>query len=205
MIKLFWSPGSCALASHIALEEAGAPYEAVRTNLREKANLTPEYLALNPKGRVPALVTDQGVLTENVAILAWIAHAFPEARLAPTDPWAFAQAQAFNTYLASTVHVAYAHRMRGYRWADEESSFEDMRRKVPQTMSAGFQLIEDEFLRGPFVLGEAFSICDAYLFTLADWLEGAGVDPKQFPKVYAHRERVRARPAVGKVLAAEAA
>jgi len=205
MIRLFYSLGSCSLASHIALEEAGAVYEAVRTNVREKANLTPEYLAINPKGRVPALVTEQGVLTETVAILAWVAQAFPDAALAPADPWAFAQAQAFNSYLASTVHVAHAHRHRGYRWADEESSFEDMRRKVPETMTACFQLIEDEFLKGPFVLGEALSICDGYLFTIADWLEGDGVDPRQFPKVYAHRERIRARPAVGKVLAEEAA
>ncbi|WP_296597595.1 glutathione S-transferase family protein [Phenylobacterium sp.] len=205
MIRLHYSLGSCSLASHIALEEAGADYEAVRTNVREQANLTPEYLALNPKGRVPALVTDQGVLTETVAILAWVAQAFPEAGLAPTDPWAFAQAQAFNSYLASTVHVAHAHRHRGYRWADEESSFADMRRKVPQTVGACFQLIEDEFLKGPFVLGERLSICDGYLFTLADWMEGDGVDPQQFPKVLEHRERIRARPAVSKVLAEEAA
>lgn len=205
MIRLFYSVGSCSLASHIALEEAGVEYEAVLTKLRDKANLTPEYLALNPKGRVPALATDQGVLTETVAILAWIAQAFPEARLAPTDPWGFAQAQAFNSYLASTVHVAHAHRMRGYRWADEESSFEDMRRKVPQTVSACFRLIEDEFLKGPYVLGDTFSVCDGYLFTLADWLEGDGVDPEQFPRVLEHRERIRARPAVSKVLADEAA
>ncbi|TAJ71638.1 MAG: glutathione S-transferase [Phenylobacterium sp.] len=205
MIRLFYSLGSCSLASHIALEEAGADYEAVRTNVRAGEQLKPEYLAINPKGRVPALVTEQGVLTENVAILAWIAQTFPQAKLAPTDPWAFAQAQAFNSYLASTVHVAHAHRHRGYRWADEESSFEDMRRKVPQTVGACFQLIEDEFLKGPYVLGEAFSICDGYLFTVADWLEGDGVDPRKFPKVYEHRERIRARPAVGKVLAEEAA
>lgn len=205
MIKLFYSQGSCSLAPHIALEEAGADYEAVDTDVRKGANRTPEYLALNPKGRVPALLTDQGVLTENVAILAWIAQAFPAAKLAPTDPWGFAQAQAFNAYLASTVHVAHAHRFRGSRWADEESSFADMRRKVPETMTACFRLIEDEFLKGPFVLGEAFSICDAYLFTLADWLEGDEVDPRQFGKVYDHRERVRARPAVSKVLAAEPA
>jgi len=205
MIKLFYHPGSCSLATHIALEEAGAEYEAVRTNLRAGEQLKPEYLAINPKGRVPALVTDQGVLTETVALLAWVAQAFPEAKLAPADPWGFAQAQAFNAYLASTVHVAYAHKMRGYRWADEESSFEDMRRKVPETMSACFQVIEDELLKGPFVLGEAFSICDGYLFTLADWLDGVGVDARLFPKVYAHRERIRARPAVGKVLAAMAA
>jgi len=205
MIRLHYSLGSCSLASHIALEEAGADYVAVRTNVRQQTNLTPAYLALNPKGRVPALVTDRGVLTETVAILAWVAQAFPEAELAPTDPWDFAQAQAFNSYLASTVHVAHAHRHRGYRWADEESSFADMRRKVPQTVGACFQLIEDAFLKGPFVLGERFSICDGYLFTLADWMEGDGVDPQQFPKVLEHRERIRARPAVSKVLAEEAA
>lgn len=205
MIKLFYGVGSCSLAPHIALEEAGAHYEAVRTNLRGGQQLTPEYRAINPKGRVPALITDQGVLTENVAILAWIAQAYPEANLAPTDPWAFAQAQAFNSYLASTVHVAHAHKMRGYRWADDESSYQDMRRKVPQTMGDAFQLIEDELFQGPFVLGHTFSICDAYLFTLADWLEGDGVDPGRFPKVHAHRERIRARPAVGKVLAEVAA
>ena len=205
MIRLFYSLGSCSLASHIALEEAGAPYEAVRTNVREKANLTPEYRAINPKARVPALATDRGVLTETPAILAWVAQAFPDANLLPTDPWAFAQAQAFNSYLASTVHVAHAHRHRGYRWADAQSSFDDMMRKVPETVGACFQLIEDEFLMGPFVLGDAYSVCDGYLFTLADWLEGDGVDPRRFAKVYEHRERVRARPAVSKVLAEEAA
>jgi glutathione S-transferase len=205
MMKLFYSPGACSRASHIALEEAGAPYEAMRIDVRGGDQRKPEYLALNPKGRVPALVTDGGVLTENVAILAWVAQAFPAAGLAPSDPWAFAQAQAFNSYLASTVHVAHAHGVRGHRWADEESSFEDMRRKVPQTVGACFQLIEDELFKGPWVLGEAYSICDAYLFTVADWLEADGIDPKAFPRVLEHRERMRARPAVRRVLAEEAA
>ena len=204
MIKLFHAPGSCSLASYIALEEARAEYEAIGMNTRGDQR-QPEYLAVNPKGRVPALVTDRGVLTENVAILAWIAQAFPDAHLAPTDPWGFAQAQAFNSYLASTVHVAHAHRHRGYRWADQESSFEDMRQKVPQTMGDCFQLIETELFKGPWVLGDRFSICDGYLFTVAGWLEGDSVDPARFPRVHDHRERVRARPAVAKVLAEEAA
>ena len=204
MIKLFHAWGSCSLASYLALAEAGAEFEVAVMSTRAGDQRKPDYLAVNPKGRVPALVTDQGVLTENVAILAWIAQAFPDAQLAPTDPWGFAQAQAFNSYLASTVHVAHAHRHRGYRWADQESSFEDMRRKVPQTVGDCFQLIETELFKGPWVLGDRFSICDAYLFTLADWLEGDGVDPARFPKVHDHRERVRARPAVAKVLAEEA-
>jgi glutathione S-transferase len=202
MIRFFHSPGSCSLASLIALEEAGAEYEIVPTSTKAGDQRKPEYLAINPKGRVPALVTERGVLTENVAILAWIAQAFPAAKLAPTDPWGFAQAQAFNSYLASTVHVAHAHRHRGYRWADEESSFEDMRRKVPQSVGEAFALIETELFKGPYVLGQAYSICDAYLFTLADWLEGDGVDPARFPRVLEHRERVRGRPALARALAA---
>jgi glutathione S-transferase len=205
MMRLFYSLGSCSLASHIALEEAAADYEAVRMNVRAFDQRKPEYLAINPKGRVPALVTDQGVLTETAAILAYVAQAHPRAGLAPEDPWGFAQMQSFNAYLATTVHVAHAHRHRGYRWADEESSFEDMRRKVPQTMTECFDLIEAELFKGPWVLGEQYTVSDGYLFTIADWLEGDSVDPTRFPRVYDHRERVRARPAVAKVLAEETA
>jgi glutathione S-transferase len=206
MLKLFHAWGSCSLAPLIALEEAGADYELAVISTRDGDQRRPEYLAVNPKGRVPALVTDRGVLTENPAILTWIAQSYPEARLAPLDdPWAFAQAQAFNSYLCATVHVAHAHKHRGYRWADEPASFADMTRKVPETETACFQLIEDEMFKGPYVLGESFSICDAYLFTMADWLDDDGVDPRQFAKVYEHRERIRARPAVSKVLARKAA
>jgi glutathione S-transferase len=206
MLKLFHAWGSCSLASLIALEEAQADYELVVMSTRDGDQRRAEYLAINPKGRVPALVTDRGVLTENPAILAWIAQSYPEARLAPLDdPWAFAQAQAFNSYLCATVHVAHAHKHRGYRWADDQASFADMTRKVPENETACFQLIEDEMFKGPYVLGEAFSICDAYLFTIADWLEDDGVDPRQFAKVHDHRERVRARPAVSKVLERRAA
>jgi glutathione S-transferase len=205
MMKLYYGRGTIGLASHIALEEAGAAYEVAWVDVAGGEQTRPDYLAINPKGRVPALVTEQGVLTETVAILAYVAQSHPDARLAPTDAWGFAQAQAFNAYMASTVHVAHAHKRRGYRWADEESSFEDMRRKVPQTVAACFKLIEEAYLKGPWVLGAHYSICDAYLFTIADWLEQDGVDPAQFPRVLEHRERVRVRPALRKVLAEQAA
>jgi glutathione S-transferase len=85
MLKLFSATGSCSLASHIALEEAGADYELVKISLKNGDQRRPDYLALNPKGRVPALVTDRGILTENVAILAYVARTYPEAGLAPLD------------------------------------------------------------------------------------------------------------------------
>jgi glutathione S-transferase len=204
VLKLFYAPGTCALASHIALEEAGAEFAAIRLDFRANEQRQPEYLKVNPKGRVPALVTDRGILTENPAILAFIAQSFPKAKLAPLeDPFAFAGVQALNSYLASTVHVAHAHGRRGYRWADEQSSFDDMKRKLPETMGACFELIEREMFKGPWVMGEAYTICDPYLFTIAEWLEGDGVDPKRFPKVLDHRTRMYERPAVKRALAQE--
>ncbi|MFL5295800.1 MAG: glutathione S-transferase family protein [Phenylobacterium sp.] len=205
MLKLFHAWGSCSLASLIALEEAGAPYELVVMSTKDGDQRKPEYLAVNPKGRVPALVTDRGVLTETPAILSYIAETHPAARLLPVDAWARAQAHAFNSYLCSTVHVAHAHKHRGYRWADEKSSFADMTRKVPENETACFRLIEDEMFEGPWVLGADYSVCDGYLFTLFGWLEGDGVDPRQFPRLFEHSRQMAGRPAVSKVLALEAA
>ena len=204
MLKLYYSPGSCALASHIALQEAGAAYTTERVDFKSNQQNSPEYLAINPKGRVPALVTDRGILTETPAMLAFIAQSFPLAKLAPLDdPFAFAQAQAFNSYLCSTVHVAHAHRVRGGRWATDEASFADMKRMVPKTVGASFALIERGMLRGPWVMGETYTICDPYLFTLAQWLEADGVDLAPLPKVADHRKRMAERPAVRKAMADE--
>jgi glutathione S-transferase len=204
MLKLYYAPGTCALASHIALQEAGAAYTTERINLKINQQNSPEYLAINPKGRVPSLVTDRGILTETPAMLAFIAQSFPRAKLAPLDdPFAFAQAQAFNSYLCSTVHVAHAHKLRGHRWATDEASFADMKGMVPKSVGLSFALIERDMLRGPWVMGESYTICDPYLFTLAGWLEGDGVDLSALPKVADHRARMAERPAVQKVLAEE--
>jgi glutathione S-transferase len=205
MLKLYYSPGSCALASHIALEESGVAYAAELVSLKDSQQTKPAYLAINPKGRVPALVTDRGVLTENPAILTFVAQSAPQAKLLPEDPFAYAKAQSFNSYLCSTVHINHAHKMRGSRWATEESSFADMKRKVPDSMAASFGLIEREMLRGPWVMGDQYTVCDGYLFTLGLWLEGDGVDLATLPKVAAHRKRMQERPAVAKVLADEKA
>ena len=204
MMKLYYAPHTCALASHIALEEAGAEYSTVRVNFAVNEQRSPEYLAVNPKGRVPALVTERGILTETPAMLAFIAQSFPRARLAPLDdPFRFAEAQAFNSYLCATVHVAHAHRLRGTRWADDPAALEAMKRKVPDSVGSCFDLIESKMLQGPWVMGESYTICDPYLFTLALWMEGDGVDPVRFPKVRDHRERMIERAAVRQAVAEE--
>jgi glutathione S-transferase len=205
MLKLYFAPATCALASHIALIDAGAEHEAILVNFKNDEQRKGDYLAINPKARVPSLVTDRGVLTETPAILAFIAQSFPAAKLAPTEPWAFAQAQAFNSYLCSSLHVAHAHRMRGARWADEASSFADMKRKVPQTVGDCFSLIERTMFKGPWVLGDSYSICDAYLFTVAQWMEADSIDPANFPKVADHRKRMGERAQVKQALEIETA
>ena len=130
MFTLYYAPNTCALATHIALLDAGAKYELKRVDFSKSEQQSPEYLAINPKGRVPAMVTPRGILTETPALLAFVAQSFPEAKLAPLDdPFAFAQLQEFNSYLCSTVHVAHAHRVRGYRWADDPAAIEAIDRK----------------------------------------------------------------------------
>jgi len=204
MLKLYFAPSTCALASHIALADAGADYSTERVDFKTNQQNSPEYLKINAKGRVPALVTDRGILTETPAMLAFIAQSFPKARLAPLeDAYAFAQVQSFNSYLCSTVHPNHAHKMRGARWATEESSFADMKRMIPKTVGASFALIERDMLKGPWVMGDTYTICDPYLFTLAGWLEGDGVDISTLPKVADHRKRMGDRPAVQKALAEE--
>ena len=208
MLKLYYTASTCSLATHIALEEVGADYSTVRIDFAAEQQKSPEYLKVNPKGRVPALVTDKGILTETPAMLVYVAQSFPQARLAPMDdPFFFAEIQSFNSYLCSHVHVAHAHRMRGHRWvdADDAHSIAAMKRKVPESVGAGFELIEREMLKGPWVMGEHYTVCDPYLFTLAQWLEKDGVDLARIPRVVDHRRRMAERPAVKKAVAQELA
>jgi glutathione S-transferase len=203
MLKFFYAPNTCALATHIALIDAGAEYETVRLSFKDGDQRKPDYLAVNPKGRVPSLATENGVLTETPALLVYIAQRYPRANLAPLDdPFALAQVQAFNNYLCSTVHVTHAHKMRGARWVDanDDAALEAMKRKIPVTMLQVFELIERDMLQGPWVMGERYTICDPYLFTISGWLEGDGVDMTKLPRVAAHRERMAARPSVKRAL-----
>lgn len=200
---LYTVPGSCGFASHVALEMSGAEYQ-VKLAPREAGKTAPSFYEINPKGRVPVLVTSDGTLTETPAILFFIAQTYQQAKLAPFDnPWLIAQLQSFCAYMCATVHVAHAHGHRGYRWATEESSFKDMTRKVPANMTTCFELIESEMLKGPWVLGDTFSLGDIYLLTIARWLETDKVDTTKIPRVLEHRKRMLELPAVGKAIDAE--
>ena len=208
MLKLYYAASSCALATHIVLEEVGADYSTQRIEFAKEQQKSPEFLKINPKGRVPALVTDRGILTETPAMLVYVAQSFPAAGLAPmADAFAFARMQSFNSYLCSHLHVAHAHRMRGHRWvdADDAHSIAAMQRKVPETVGGAFEMIERDMLEGPWVMGDTYTICDPYLFTLAQWMEKDGVDLARVPRLVDHRRRMLERLAVKKAIAEETA
>ncbi|QXB54223.1 glutathione S-transferase family protein [Aeromonas sp. FDAARGOS 1415] len=201
-LTLYLAPGTCAMAVRIALVEANAPHRIQRLDLAAGEQRSPAYLAINPKGRVPALVTERGVLTETPALLLYVAQRFPEAQLAPLDdPFLLARMQEVHSFLASTVHVAHAHGRRASRWADDAQAIAAMQAKMPRNMRDGFSEIERHYLAGPWVLGERFSLADIYLFVVAGWLASDGVDIAEFPKVAAHHGRMLARPAVQEALA----
>ena len=206
MYKLFYSPGTIALATHITLEEVGAPYEAIRLNIPEGEHTKPEYLKINPKGRVPSLITEDGILTETPAILLFLAQKFPEANLAPLDDvFRLAEMQSINSYFCSTLHINHAHRMRGHRWVDpsDSAAIKAMQEKVKSNMTDCFTLVSHEMLQGPWVMGTHYTVADAYLFTVTRWMEGDGLNLTDFPKIEAHFNRMMARPPVQRALAAQ--
>ena len=200
MLKLYISPGACALASHIGLEEAGADYETQVIDLKTGQQRTPAYLAVNPAGVTPALQTDRGVITQNAAILAFVAQTHPDRGLAPIeDPHAFAAFNAFNGFLGSSLHPAIGKVLFSRPALDAEA-----RAKAVDEALTKYQLVEDHWLRGPWVLGDDFSLADGYLAVFTRWARQADLlDPARFPGLNAQLDRVQARPAVLRVLEVE--
>lgn len=206
MLKLFYAPNACSLASHIALEETGAPFQLERVDLKGGAQNQPEFRRVNPKGRVPALATDRGTLTESPVILGYIAETFPQAKLAPLgDAFAMADMQAFNIFIASSLHVAFAHVGRPARYADGEVAHAAMKAKAHDALDELFALVEAKLADGrPWVHGDAYTVSDPYLYVFSRWFAERGLGhPERYPLVAAHRERVAARPAARRALATE--
>lgn len=196
-MKLFYANGTISIAPALVLVEAGIDHDLARIDFAKGAQMAPEYLAINPKGRVPALVLKDGtILTETGALLDYIAAIAPAAGLVPTAPEDAAHMRSVMYYLASTMHVAHAHKMRGTRWADKAESHADMTAKVPETMTACAAYVEGECLRGTYVCGDSFTLADPYLFVVCSWLVGDGVSIADFPKITAFMARMETRDSV---------
>ncbi|MEM7642977.1 MAG: glutathione S-transferase family protein [Pseudomonadota bacterium] len=193
VLRLHLAPGTIALAAQAALAEAGADHTLAWVDFAAGAQRSSAHLALNPKGRVPVLETPDGVLTETIAILEWIAATHPEAGLMPADPWQAARAREVMAFLASTMHVNHAHKRRGHRWADDPAAHAVMAAKVPQNMAENAAWLDGRI--GAWV-ADRFSVADLYVWAITSWLDGDGAPLAGFPRLAAHHARVSARPAI---------
>lgn len=205
-LRLFYTKGACSLAPHIALEESGAPFEPVHIDMAAGEQRTPEYLRINPKGRVPALAVGDWVLTENPAILHFIARSFPEAGLWPDGLHDQARVAEWLGWIASTVHVAYAHVRRGERYADSEAALAEVRAKGIQTCRELWQAVDARLGAEPWAIGDRYTVADAYLLVFWTWGRGPvlGFDMAgDFPNWTAHARRMAARPAVQRAFGRE--
>ncbi|SEK75202.1 glutathione S-transferase [Roseovarius nanhaiticus] len=201
-MKLYYAPGTVSIAVAIALHEAGLDFDAQKVSFKDAEQTKPEYHAINPKGRVPALEVDGRVLTETGAILDYIAAVAPDTGLMPEAPLDAARVRGVMHYLASTVQPNHAHGPRAYRWAEKEESHADMRAQVPKTMAASATYIEDHCLKGPYVMGDHVTVADPHLFVMCLWLKGDGVDVDGYPLITAFMAAMEERESVKAVRAA---
>jgi glutathione S-transferase len=202
-MKLYYSPGACSLASHIALEEVGLPYETVRINTADGDQRKPEYLAINPRGKVPALVVDGKVLTENVGILTFLGGGYPKAGIWPRQTWDQAKAVSTMAWLSNTVHTTYAHIARAERYADDPAAREAIKAKA---RVAYLDLLKeiDGLLEGhKWAIANQYTVVDGYLLVFYRWGNRQKMPVASLGNYSALIQRVMARPAVKKAMADE--
>ncbi len=198
-MKLFFLPGTCSLSPHIALREAGIPFELVRVGRKDKQTTDGEdFLGINPKGMVPALRLDDGaVLTEGPAIVQYIADLKPESNLAPANgTLARYRLQETLNFLSTEVH-------KGFSPLFNPKTPEDYRVLAKDLLAARFALLEARLAQSPFLMGDTFTVADGYLFTMLGWAPHARVDLAPWPGLQAYRARIAARPAVVAAMTAE--
>lgn len=199
-LKLYFWPGACSIATHIVLEETGLPFEAIKVDFSYGEQRGAKYLAINPRGRVPALATPWGVLTENLAILRYLAvHESAKGdKMWPSNRSDEARCLEWCSWLASTVHVAYAHISRAERYADSVDGRAEVVRKGAESCRPLWQEIEERLRDCCWAVGENYSIVDPYLQAFWNWGRGArlGYDmPRDFPHWTAQARRLAERPA----------
>ena len=202
-MKLYYAPGACSLASHIALEEVGIPYETQPLNLAEGDQRKPEYLKLNPRGRVPTLVVDGNVLTENVGILTYLGGGHPKAGLWPKKTWEQAKLVSSMAWLSNTVHTTFGHVIRAARYADDAAAQEAIKAKARQMYGDYLKEIDALLAGKKWSIAGQYTVIDGYLLVFYRWGNRNQFPVKQLRNYTALMERVMARPAVKKVMADE--
>ncbi|MEO8559441.1 MAG: glutathione S-transferase family protein [Rhodospirillales bacterium] len=205
-MKFFHSPGSCSLASHVAIEETGAAYESVKVTVGDKSNQKPEYLKINPRGFVPALAVDDWVMSENAAIMLFLAHSFPDAKLLPQNPRALAKCLEWLEWQTNTAHINFAMLWRAERFVDSPADHKIVQDAGTIRIRKRLAEIEAWLAGNEFAAGPVYSVADGMFLVLYRWGWRAGeqVDATTFPHWTAYIKRLSERPAIKRVLQQEA-
>jgi glutathione S-transferase len=206
-MQLYYAAGACSLAPHIVLEETGAAYQAVPVALAQGEQRTPAYLRINPKGKVPTLIDAGRVITENPAILRYLARKFPAARLWPDDD-ALLEAACVEwlSWLATTIHVHFAHIRRPERYAGDEAARTAVVAKGKEVCDLLWRDVDARLAGRTWAIGDRYSVADAHLLVFWTWGRGPslGFDmPAKCPNWTAHALRMAERPAVQRTFAQE--
>ncbi len=203
MLKLYYSPGACSMASHIGIEETGAAYEAAPILLAKGEQRTPAYLAVNPRGKVPALDADGTIVTENVAILAYLAQRFPERGLMPSEPPGQARCLSHLAWLSNTVHPCFSRFNRPERFADDPAAQPSVKEGGRAAFWTQLQEIDRLLTDGPWVLGDRYSVADGYTLVFYGWGRRIDLPVAELRHYTRFKDRMLERPAVRTVLERE--
>jgi glutathione S-transferase len=204
MLKLFYSPGACSMASHITLEETGTSYEPTPTLIPKGEHQSAAYLKVNPRGKVPALQLDDGqVITENTAILSYLGKQFPQAKLWPTDPVTEARAISTMAWFSNTVHPSFTHIMRPERFTADPAGTEKVKEAGRKSFWTNLQEIDALLAGKDYILGAQFSVCDPYALVFYGWGTRIEQPMAELKNYTALKDRLLKRPAVRKILERE--
>jgi glutathione S-transferase len=202
MLKLYFAPGACSTASHIGLEESGATYDSQALSFAKAEQRTPEYLKVNPRGRVPALVVDEGTIVENTAILDYVAATYAP-HLMPKDPVARARAISLMAWFSNGVHPNFTHIGRPERFATDTAVFDHLKAVGRENFFANLKEIDGLLAGKTWILGDEFSVVDGYALVFYGWGKRIGLPVAELKNYTAWKDRMLARPAVMRVLERE--
>jgi glutathione S-transferase len=203
MQTLSFSPGACSLASHIGLEESGAPYETKPILLAKGQQRTPEYQKINPRGKVPSLDADGKILVENTAILTYLHRRFPDKKLMPADPTEEARCISTMCWFSSVVHPSYQRAHRPERFAESEVAHAAVKENGKKSFWANLQEINSMIQGKEWIMGNEFTVVDGYALVFYGWGARGEFPMKELSAYTSWQERIMKRPTVEKVVQEE--
>ena len=202
-MKLYFSPGACSLAPHIALEELGLAYQVEQVDIKTKKTKSGEdFFKINPKGYVPALQTNNGdILTEGAVILQYLADQKPEKNLLPKlGTFERVRTQEWLNYIATELHKSFGPLFSVAHFTSNVDAQNEMKEKVKQSIGKKFDYLSEHLNKNQYLMGSQFTVADMYLFTILNWHKWVGLDLTKWPKLMGFLETVKSRPAVAQVL-----